>query len=569
MSKMVTEETLQGLEIKFPKAPDGTVTYNKTTGEVVKHADAATAFAAATGDVEVVTERVDMFGAEFFLEEVTQDNPYVYPNGMIQSQATEMNGVTTSLTNRPATYYAVFDGDTTSSGKGVNFFMATPVEQKALVADPSNNLYLLDSGKLVQWRMRQRTIAGSGNGDWGNVNSSGLGNLSVITFQERTSYGYLQAQGVRDTFIEFGKDTAIYYGTNHASNTNPNNGIFKAGLGDALVPEVAVDGECYFHVWGVVPRLNQGAYHPSFNALGAAQCSDSKPWYSSTDTPTTELECFTKRSGGSIGSTSGRDDGKFYDAVYTDGQGGVVDYRLSAWDMDSKEEASKVTQKVISEAYQGLESYQGVSVPGQFTYTYTTSATGSVKLPRKCLSPTVECIVGSTRTTPIVNSTTNTVTLPNGSKTVTFTAFAKQTKPSVNKVVLNGSEGIGDVLVTNSYGISQGVLLNESVTGKIGTGSDFRMYKPLDYIMDKGMVSDINTSMTTLPTNASEIQTWQIENSGQVSLMFFDGTSYHELAIPYGYSRKQARAGGDSSGHPTQTLPFVMGYYGAIAPPSA
>lgn len=115
---------------------------------------------------EVVTERVDMFGFEFFLEEVSKANPFVYPYGCIQSLASTMEGIATTGSNRPVTYYAAFDGDTGSKGKGVDFWAATDEQKRALVSNPEHNIYLLDDGRLVQWRVRQRTIAGAGNGDW-------------------------------------------------------------------------------------------------------------------------------------------------------------------------------------------------------------------------------------------------------------------------------------------------------------------------------------------------------------------------------------------------------------------
>ena len=130
---------------------------------------------------------------------------------------------------------------------------------------------------------------------------------------------------------------------------------------------------------------------------------------------------------------------------------------------------------------------------------------------------------------------------------ISYTAFANQTVEDENRPILNASAGVGDVLVTNSYEVSKGVLLNESVTGKIGKGIDYRNYRPLDYVVVGGMISDINTSMSALPADASEISCWQIVDNGQCSLMFYDGTNYHQLSIPYGYAQQKATAGeGDS-----------------------
>ena len=119
---------------------------------------------------EVVTDRVDMFGMEFFAQQVTATNPAVYPYGMIQSAATTMSGVTTVAdTNRPDSYYAVFDGDTASSRQCVDWFAASSADQDAMASDPANNIVIMDNGDVVQWCARQRTIAGTGNGDWFNI----------------------------------------------------------------------------------------------------------------------------------------------------------------------------------------------------------------------------------------------------------------------------------------------------------------------------------------------------------------------------------------------------------------
>lgn len=64
---------------------------------------------------------------------------------------------------------------------------------------------------------------------------------------------------------------------------------------------------------------------------------------------------------------SGRDDNRLFKYIYADGLGGVVDYRLSAWDMSSAEESAKVKEKVKNGSYRGLEklvySYVSITLP--------------------------------------------------------------------------------------------------------------------------------------------------------------------------------------------------------------
>lgn len=70
-----------------------------------------------------------------------------------------------------------------------------------------------------------------------------------------------------------------------------------------------------------------------------------------------------------------------------------------------------------------------------------------------------------------INGTTNAVTANWDDRhiwVVPYTAFAKQTKPSTNKPVLNGSEGIGFVWASADNYMSQGQGLIETLIGKVG-----------------------------------------------------------------------------------------------------
>ncbi|WP_455294114.1 hypothetical protein [Vibrio parahaemolyticus] len=329
---------------------------------------------------EVVINRVDMFGFEYFLEEISKANPFVYPYGCIQSKLTSIEGIATKESNRPITYYSVFDGDTTSKGKGVDFWAATDAQKRALVSNPDHNIYLLDDGRLVQWRVRQRTIAGAGNGKWFRTNPNIREANGIFRWADSNatvSGRRVRAQGSLDSstaFCETGAD-GWYSPTDWvAYNDRPNKGVFslttQSNLGEG------VNRECYFLVCGVVPRLNQGAYHPSFNPMGTKQCwrntvGSVGNWYDPIVTPylRSTLSCFDYDMGGSptvvgkvahdfsgiIGRESGRPDGKLSDAIYASGQGGVIDYRTPAKDMSSKEEASKIFQKVVNGTYRGEE----------------------------------------------------------------------------------------------------------------------------------------------------------------------------------------------------------------------
>jgi hypothetical protein len=327
-------------EIKFPEAPDGTLTYNPTDGTTIQHVDAATAFAYGNGH-EPVIRRVDMWGFESWLEEVTSSKPFVYPNGLIQSQATTMDDVPTTTSSRPVAYYAVYDGDTVSQGRGVDFFAATEANQRKILSNPKHNLFYGDDGKLYQWRLRQRTIAGVGNGDWKFTDSTG----DTLAFNN-ISYNFIRPQGQEDV-----PPTGSYGAGNTYLGTNSvlpryhdhEKGLFQArNVSDNNF--AAVEGHCYFLVCGTVTRLNQGAYHPSFNPFGAGAFAWSTAnagqvtWYGAggtlTKQPTGVQDCFVNADEGGSKTTlsdsgsidrgyQARPDGRFYDAIYADGVGGV------------------------------------------------------------------------------------------------------------------------------------------------------------------------------------------------------------------------------------------------------
>ncbi|MBB1389542.1 hypothetical protein H5185_08910 [Shewanella sp. SG44-6] len=385
-------------KVKLPQAPDGKTTYNKATGANIVYATTTAAFNAAAVDVnlEVVTDRVDMWGFESWLEEVSATNPYVYPNGLIQSLAATMDGITTTASNRPVTYYAWFDGDTDSKGLGVDFFAATDAEKRVMLSNHKNKFIYLDDGRLVQWRGRGRSFAGAGNGDW-FTKYNNLPDDGNIRF---SSSVYLQAQGSNNQLIgnSLGLFTAfgtnkIYRATNFKDgNVNPtakaNNviGAFSAGLSSGNT--LGINSNCYFLVCGTVNRLNQGAYHPSFNPSGTGSWADSSSgvninegqkwhdvWHKASMKPTSKADAFNEvlqastdftksgvfkyKSGlmsGAIGSSvNGRPDGCFYDAIYADGQGGVCrDMRYSA-NHTTLEKFAEADLKVKNGTYRGFE----------------------------------------------------------------------------------------------------------------------------------------------------------------------------------------------------------------------
>lgn len=357
-------------QVKLPPAENGTRTYDSATGVSVTHASPALAFASETETNKVVTNRVDMWGFEAGLREINDVDPFVYKNGLIQSQASNINGVPTVTNNvRPASYFAWYEGDTTSVGKGVNWQTATEAQRIVIASDPENNIYFDDAtGKFYQFSPRGRSFAGTGNGDWQIIDSSFDGQYLMYQTGVATQ---VRPQGSRDT-----KGTTVYTARKSGDWSHPlvreKYGIFGAMKSSTSVDdESGINGECYFLVCDTVNRLNTGAYHPSFNSSGTAYSTDGINlnnrafWDSSSSVLTSTLDTFTNActssiADGSIGTTSvngryPRPDGRFYDAIYASGQGGVCrDMRYSAWGLN-QEDFADADLAIKAGGYRGRE----------------------------------------------------------------------------------------------------------------------------------------------------------------------------------------------------------------------
>ncbi len=145
----------------------------------------------------------------------------------------------------------------------------------------------------------------------------------------------------------------------------------------------------------------------------------------------------------------------------------------------------------------------------------------------------------------------NTVYADTGSTEVAiynYKAFAKQTKLSTNKPVLNATKGLLGVTVTQSH---DKAVLAEAVAGIIlksdASGIVTEQSQAVKYLVD-GTIKRLKTLPTDMaaPTNSSQaikIAVYQISENGQVSLGFIANTMTHngtdwgeldEIIIPFG-----------------------------------
>lgn len=366
--------------IKLPPTEDGARTYDSATGVSVKHASASIAFASETDTNKVVTERVDLWGFEAFLREINDADPFVYNNGLIQSQAASINSVNTvNDIVRPASYFAWYEGDIASRGKGVNWQTANEAQRIGIASDPNNNIFFDDeTGKFYQWCVRGRSFAGVGNGDWGDINAAT--NLLSLRYD---LYNRVAVQGKADiphTGNPFVDNTGHHYYGEQASATLTKNqiGLFRP-FSNTMAAYGGVDGECFFFVGGTQSRLNQGAYHPSINSLGSnrfvrvgSEAAGGDAWDVTTKQYSTLADCMileqdggaraNKDFGRMLYQASGRPDGRYYDANYPDGQGGVCrDMCFSACGI-KQEDFAEADLAIKSGKYRGHENLPFVKV---------------------------------------------------------------------------------------------------------------------------------------------------------------------------------------------------------------
>lgn len=321
---------------------------------------------------EVITDRTDMYGLEQF-DMVAKDGEIF---DMVQSQSSTFgtSGVPTVDSVRPESFFAVYDGqENIVKGKCVKWPNLNRAQKRHIAKYMKERLWRNEDGDITFTTLRQLSFAGAGNGDWDNIKPTVNGATELR--YGINGYVYVEAQGDSDTTNHF---TSAGDGNKYSSSST--SGISKKGV---FTPRVetrrAYKGRCFFYVLGTVSRLNQGAKHP-LNDRGARLFRQaglqSARWheYNLISQINTKADCFhlvqdgapsteagAHPSSGYIGAPvpehngSGRDDGRFYDAVYADGLGGVVDRRLSAYDMSSQEEFAKAWEKVKNKTYRGLE----------------------------------------------------------------------------------------------------------------------------------------------------------------------------------------------------------------------
>ncbi len=338
--------------INFDAAPDGKTTYHKTTGAVTKYGTVQEAFAAANADanIEVVTDRTDVYALEVYLRDITEEDPMIYPHGYIHAQDAGINGVATSLDAvRPDSYYAHYVGQAdVIRGKSINWFTATNAEKLTILSVSDKHGYIHHdpaTGNWRQWCVRIITLNGDGNGDWLVVSPQS----KILGFNEVTVRGRVTAQGITDTrhsgYVAGGD--SFYAGTYSSYNRYPARGVFTA-FSDI---NVAVNNECYILVLGTVSRLSHSVWHPSHNPTGCYKYTSANLNPLGQGIASKE-RCFIPEN---IGTQSARPDSRVHNLIYGSGYGGVCrDMRYGAYHT-TKEAINATTLSVCNGDYRGFE----------------------------------------------------------------------------------------------------------------------------------------------------------------------------------------------------------------------
>jgi hypothetical protein len=374
----VSSEALS--QLTFPPAPDGTKTYDSSTGAVVQHATSAAAFSAETATNKVIISRQDFTFLEGF-HEVISDKDVVYPLGNVQYGVSTWEGITLSNTLVAQGYSAFGEWDTVTKGYGVTWSTLTLAQKLLFVQDKENNIYL-DGDDYVQIRYRIRVIEGLGD-TWLNAKANGSNNAFRYD-----STNHVIAQGksiVPVTLVTFVNNFR------YTSNGSKTIGAYSLGTNGTAsdVTTIAHRGLCFAIPIALVQRRNEGAYHPFYNSNGTRRLNTTtsnaqgEPWYSGIARPITSTEqCFNivdaststesgaAQQSGYIGLLSGRSDDKFYDAIYASD---VEDNRMSTEDLPYSEIRKRHKRDSISGEVRGFE---GVPFTDTFVSNKTSTNTG-------------------------------------------------------------------------------------------------------------------------------------------------------------------------------------------------
>ncbi|WP_462171154.1 hypothetical protein [Pseudoalteromonas xiamenensis] len=346
-------------QVKLPLAPDGTKTYDSSTGVVTKHASAEVAFASETATNKVILSRKDLVFLEVWHEKILEKD-VIYPLGNVQFGASSWSDIALSNALVEQGYSALGAWDETTKGHGVRWSSLSEENRNKFLSDPKNNIYFdAELGEYVQVRYRVRVVEGYGD-QWNELRPSvhEITTEWAISDRKRITFAQGLSQNITSkVFVMKGHtqttDTKLDNGVAEGEGTT--RGLLSHGQTKPLAIPIAL-----------VQRLNQGAYHPAYNPFGTNFYTlagvSNYTWNTlpSNFIPTTE-SCFipatTEKIGmhptyGAIASYNHvrKDQYLYHDAVYA---GQVEDLRLSAKKQNVTQLLETSMQKAVRGALRG------------------------------------------------------------------------------------------------------------------------------------------------------------------------------------------------------------------------
>ncbi|MBQ4850991.1 hypothetical protein [Pseudoalteromonas sp. MMG012] len=320
---------------------------------------------------QVITSRKDLVFLESWHEKIA-DKDVVYPLGNVQYGATAYQGIGL-LNNLVAQGYSAFgewDGNTT--GHGAKWSGLSEANRAKLLANPAHNIYYDPVAKAyIQVRYRVRVVEGLGD-DWQAVNAhmSDTGNPTNWLAYRDADNQRIKQRGKEITFTDFqagNSGSVLFRGKAYEKSGGWESN--RAGEFQSATYNVGIahEGKCNAIPIALVQRMNQGAYHPSYNPMGTSKRRIRGGyyyyWYENHGSLTdinSESDCFdinANNGGGNgangslgFGYTGRSDQYKHYDAIYA---GQIEDLRLNANKLDVNQLREETMRKAVAGTLRG------------------------------------------------------------------------------------------------------------------------------------------------------------------------------------------------------------------------
>mgnify|MGYP005672681437 FL=1 len=318
-----------------------------------------------------MVSREDLVGMEVFLVEIGDEGeqvPAVYPLGNVQYDGNSTGSKNYTDGVMPQSYSAFGTWDTVTWGRGFTWALMSEEEKDSFLNNPNNNIYR-DGDRVFQWQYRFRSISSVGD-DWRY--NSGFDDYANNIIRNRGVKVPIRLTAQGSNPIPLNYNSGRYFYQINANDRAPGVDGGVAITNPEQTSNRAI-GPIYWMGIARVTRMNQGAYHPFYNAMGTllhAQTNSGGSTWDSTATAklaTSVADCFLgfehggsrirSKYGGNIQyGASGHPQQYTYDGIY-DWQ--MQDLRISAHGVDVDANAFGID--VMGGRHRGWERIKGLA----------------------------------------------------------------------------------------------------------------------------------------------------------------------------------------------------------------